>query len=74
MKVILTGSTGFIGHEVLEQCLQTPSITSVVVLSRRELPSSVGNNPKLKVTIVKDFLAYPESLLHDIEGAEACIW
>ncbi|KAI9870248.1 MAG: hypothetical protein M1830_004480 [Pleopsidium flavum] len=74
MKVILAGSTGFIGGEVLEQCLQNSSITSIIALSRRDLPFSVANNPKLKVTIVKDFLSYPESLLQDIKGAEACIW
>lgn len=75
MKIILTGSTGFIGREVLEQCLQNSSITSVVALSRRELPASVvDNNPKLKTVIVKDFLSYPDSVLHDIKGAEACIW
>ena len=75
MKVILTGSTGFIGQEVLEQCLQNSSITSIVALSRRELPPSVvDHNPKLKVTIVDNFLSYPESVLQDINGAEACIW
>ena len=74
MKVILAGSTGFIGREVLEQCLQSPSITSIIALSRRDLPSSVARNPKVKVTIVEDFLSYPQSLLQDIKGAEACIW
>lgn len=74
MKVILTGSTGFVGLEVLKQCLESPSITSVVALSRRELPSSATSNPKLKVTIINDFLSYPDSVLEDIKGAKACIW
>ena len=74
MKIILTGCTGFIGREILEQCLQNTSITSIIALSRRELPPSVTSNPKLKVVIVKDFLSYPDSLLQDIRGAEACIW
>ncbi|KAK2763767.1 hypothetical protein FQN54_009384 [Arachnomyces sp. PD_36] len=74
MKVILTGVTGFVGHEVLKQCLENPSITSVVALSRRELPSSVMSNPKLKVTIMNDFLSYSESTLEDLKGAKACIW
>ncbi|MCJ1242994.1 hypothetical protein MMC30_000190 [Trapelia coarctata] len=71
MKVILAGSTGFIGREVLEQCLQN---SSIIALSRRDLPSSVASNSKLKVVILEDFLSYPESLLQDIKGAEACIW
>lgn len=74
MKVILAGSTGFIGREVLEQCLQHSSITSIVALSRRELPSSVTSSPKIKVAIINDYLSYPESVLQDIKGAEACIW
>ena len=74
MKVILAGPTGFIGCEVLEQCLQHSFITSIVALSRRELPSSVSSNPKVKVAIMNDYLSYPESVLQDIKGAEACIW
>ncbi|KAF5861520.1 hypothetical protein ETB97_012846 [Aspergillus alliaceus] len=46
MKVILTGSTGFIGCEVLKQCLQNPSITSIVAFSRRDLPPTVTHHPK----------------------------
>lgn len=74
MKVILTGSTGFIGREVLEQCLQNTRITSVIALSRRELSSALTNNPKLKVLIMEDFLSYPPSVLQEIRDAEACIW
>lgn len=74
MKVILTGSSGFIGHEVLKQCLEAPFITSIVALSRRDLPSSVTSNPKLRVTIMNDFLSYSDPILEDIKGANACIW
>ncbi|KAI2906882.1 hypothetical protein CBS147371_10994 [Aspergillus niger] len=71
MKIILTGSTGFIGHQILTQCLQNPHITSIIALSRRPIPTK---NPKLTVKLVEDFLIYPESLLQDLRGAEACIW
>lgn len=76
MKVIIAGSTGFIGREVLEQCLQNPSITSIIALARRDLPASITSTAgqKLKVAIIKDFLSYPESVLQDIKGADACIW
>ncbi|KAK0636002.1 hypothetical protein B0T17DRAFT_517851 [Bombardia bombarda] len=74
MKVILTGCTGFTGGEVLEQCIQHPSITSVVVLSRRQLPASVASNPKVQVVIMDDFLSYNDDTLRAIEGADACIW
>lgn len=74
MKVILSGATGFIGSETLRQCLKSPSITSVVVLSRRSLSESVTSNPKLKVIIVDDFTAYPDTVLEELAGAEARIW
>jgi uncharacterized protein YbjT (DUF2867 family) len=70
MKVILTGSTGFVGREVLSQCLQHPAITSVVALSRRNLPA----HEKLQVAIVEDFLTYCDSVREEIKDADACIW
>jgi nucleoside-diphosphate-sugar epimerase len=74
MKSILTGCTGFIGSEVLSQCLRNPTITSVVVLSRRQLPDSVINDPKLNVVIMEDFNSYPVPVLKEFAGADACIW
>lgn len=70
MKLILVGSTGFVGHEVLSQCLQHPAITSIVALSRRDLPA----HEKLQVTIIEDFLNYPDSIRERIKDADACIW
>lgn len=74
MKFILTGCTGFIGGEVLLQCLQNPAITSVIALSRRQLPEAFAKDPKLNVVIIKDFNSYPDSVLEDLKGADACIW
>ncbi|KAK0863875.1 hypothetical protein LTR87_015994 [Friedmanniomyces endolithicus] len=71
MKIILTGSTGFIGSPVLSRSLAHPSITSIIALSRRPIPVS---HPKLTTVIQSDFLAYPPELLAQLQGAEACIW
>ncbi|CAL8574940.1 hypothetical protein XPA_000886 [Xanthoria parietina] len=71
MKVILTGSTGFVGREVLEQCLKNPSVTTIVALSRRDIACP---DPKLKVVILDNFLEYPDSIVREFDGAEACIW
>jgi uncharacterized protein YbjT (DUF2867 family) len=73
MKVILLGSTGFIGKEVLNQCLKNSAITSLIALSRHDLPEAVAN-PKLVVVIVKDFKLYSNSILEQLKGADACIW
>jgi uncharacterized protein YbjT (DUF2867 family) len=74
MKLILTGSTGFIGHEVLSQALAHPSITSIIALTRHPLPPPLTSNPKLQNVIVEDFLSYSPSVLEKIAGADACIW
>ena len=67
-------TTGFIGQEVLHQCLQNPSITSLVALSRRDLPGSATGNPKLKVLILNDFTSYPDTVLQELAGAESRIY
>jgi hypothetical protein len=74
MKVILTGSTGFIGGEVLSQCIRHPSITSIIVLSRREILDVSSSDEKTKVVIVDNFASYPENVVTEIADADACIW
>ena len=74
MKIIFTGATGFIGAGVLEQCVADDSITSIVVLSRKELPHSMRSHPKVKAIIHEDFLEYSDSTLEELSGAEGCIW
>jgi len=71
MKVILTGSTGFIGAEVLRQCISNPSINQIIALSRHPLSAS---HPKLTQITHSDFTDYPPSLLAQLAGADACIW
>ena len=73
MKVVLSGSTGYIGGEVLTQCLNHPSITSVLVLTRRN-PGDLAENSKVKVIIVKDFTLYDELTVKDLKTADAAIW
>ncbi|RAK79496.1 putative nucleoside-diphosphate-sugar epimerase [Aspergillus fijiensis CBS 313.89] len=69
MKIILAGTTGLVGQEVLTQCLAHPSITSILVLSRRELLNTI-THPKLQ-----DFLSYSDPhLAASLRGATACIW
>jgi uncharacterized protein YbjT (DUF2867 family) len=74
MKVILSGATGFIGGEVLNQALVHPAITSLVCLTRRALSEPASINPKVKTVILTDFLTYTPEILSQLEGAESCIW
>ncbi|KFY79032.1 hypothetical protein V499_01928 [Pseudogymnoascus sp. VKM F-103] len=73
MKIVLTGCTGLIGSAVLAECLQNPSVTSIIVLSRRPLSPPISHR-KLKVIVLADFLTYPEDVLTQLDGAQACIW
>jgi len=73
MKVILSGSTGYIGGEILTQCLTHPSITSLLILTRRH-PGPLAAHPKAKVILVKDFTSYDDPTIHELQTADAAIW
>ncbi|KAH8703250.1 hypothetical protein BGW36DRAFT_369041 [Talaromyces proteolyticus] len=73
MKVVLSGSTGRLGGAVLTHCLNHPSITSIILLTRRGI-EDVAQNPKVKVIIVKDFTAYDEPTISELQTADAAIW
>ena len=74
MKIIVSGCTGFVGGEVLAQCRCKTSITSIVVLSRRELSEEISNDPKVVPVIIKDFLNYSDEVKGEMAGASAAIW
>lgn len=68
MKVIITGATGMVGKGVLLECLDHPSITEVLSISRRTMGM---NHPKLKELLHADFSEF-ESVKALISGYDAC--
>lgn len=79
MKLVVAGSTGFVGAEVVRQAIRHPSVTSVVALGRREAPprpaSEQGHsNEKITSIACDDFEKYPPHVSQALEGADACIW
>ncbi|KAK7981722.1 NAD(P)-binding Rossmann-fold containing protein [Apiospora saccharicola] len=77
MKLVIGGSTGFVGTELLRQALESPAVTSIVGISRRETKvpdGSTDNASKLKSFICDDLNNYPEALKKELEDADACIW
>ena len=74
MKIIVAGGTGFIGSNVIKQCIAHPDIASVIVLSRREISVDLSESDKVKVLIHEDFSQYPASFLEELAGAQGCIW
>ncbi|KAL9091039.1 MAG: hypothetical protein Q9159_001665 [Coniocarpon cinnabarinum] len=73
MKVILSGATGYIGGQVLTNCLNHPSITTAVILTRRN-PGDIAKHSKAKLVTVSDFTSYDESTIKELQDADAAIW
>jgi hypothetical protein len=74
MKYILTGTSGFIGSEILTHCLSNPLITSLLILSQRPLPDIESCDPRIKVLVLDNFLSYPASIKSELSGVKAVLW
>ncbi|KAJ7459075.1 hypothetical protein B0H11DRAFT_2060327 [Mycena galericulata] len=76
MHIILTGASGNVGTPILRQCLASPNITRISILSRREfsLPVGEGMDPSKAQIIVHDNFNAMDPLSDVLKGADACIW
>jgi len=70
LNVIITGSSGMIGRGVLLECLDSPKITSILIVNRKTISLS---HPKLKEVLVANFLDL-ESIQKDLNGYDACFF
>ena len=78
MKVIVAGA-GFVGSEVIRQCLSIPQITTVVALARKAVTAppnlEPGSDPsKLQSLVIQDYSEWPDALKRELSGAAGCIW
>jgi hypothetical protein len=69
-RVIITGVTGMVGEGVLHECLESPSIEKILVVSRR--PSGI-THPKLTELIQTDFFNL-SSIEPGLTGYHACFF
>ena len=75
MKLIISGGAGFVATEVIRQSLLHPTITSLVVFSRRPVHPPPGiDASKMQHVALKDYDDYPDSVKSHLAGANACIW
>lgn len=70
MKLLITGSTGMVGSELLRQAIIDNDVTSIIALSRKPLDIQ---HPKLKTIIHKNFLDY-SSLGYLFIDCDVCAW
>lgn len=69
-NVIITGTTGMVGEGVLMQCLNSPEISSVLVINRK---ISGYTHPKLKEIIHSDFFDFSK-IESQLAGYNACFF
>lgn len=72
MKVLIAGSTGMVGSLILEKCLQSDEIDSVVSLVRK--PTTLSHL-KLTEIVIHDFVDYKghDTLFQNIKTGFFCI-
>ena len=70
MKLIITGSTGFVGKGVLLECLKDERISTILVINREPLGI---HNPKLKEIIHSNFFDL-SPIKNSLAGYEACFF
>ncbi|KAH0283590.1 hypothetical protein M436DRAFT_71197 [Aureobasidium namibiae CBS 147.97] len=71
--IIVTGATGLAGSAFLAECLASPAIAKVSILSRRPAEFAKAD-PKAHIVIHSGYSSYPSSALEQIRGATGCIW
>ena len=76
MKILITGATGQIGTEVLEQCIAHNYVREIYCLVRKPLAEKYSTHRKVTQIIHEDFSQYPQHLLDKLAnyGIEGCIW
>lgn len=77
MKLIVAGSTGLLGTELIRQAASHRAITQIIALARREtpLPSDIGpGGSKVRSVACEDFENYADEVKKELSGADACIW
>lgn len=70
MKIIITGSTGTVGAELVRQAVADNDVSQVILLARKPAETQ---HPKIREIIHSNFLDY-SGLEHVFREADACIW
>lgn len=76
MKLIVTGSTGLVGAEIIRQALEMKEITQIIAVARKPVQVAEGSDPtsKVKSVVIRDYGEYTEEVKAEFAGADVCIW
>ena len=76
MKLIIGGSTGFVGSEIVRQSCRHSKITSIVALARSHVqpPSGAADVFTLHPVLVDSYDTYSSDVRQHFVDADACIW
>lgn len=70
LKVVITGTNGFVGQGALLECLKSPKVEKILSVTRRSLNRS---HPKLSELVIPDFMALTEND-ERLQGYNTCIY
>lgn len=70
MKVVITGASGMVGWGVLLECLDSETVTKVLLVNRKHVEIS---HPKLEELLIPDFATYKDEK-HLLAGYDACFF
>ena len=80
-RIIVLGASGFIGGNVVQQCINSVLIDEVIVITRRVLSDALLRNPKVKLIIKEEFSGWGEETWKELDvlagglsGCAGCIW
>ncbi|KAI0826391.1 hypothetical protein BC629DRAFT_1455920 [Irpex lacteus] len=78
MRLLITGATGLAGLNVYRAALEDPTVSSITLLMRRDMPSwaVLPENASVKTTTIvhKDFTTYQPDLAAQLIQHDACLW
>jgi uncharacterized protein YbjT (DUF2867 family) len=70
MKAILFGATGMVGQGVLQECLRSRDVKSILSIGRRE---TGRQDPKLREIVHRDFTDF-SAVEGELSGCDACFF
>lgn len=70
MKILLTGSTGMVGRSVLNECLESDTVSEIVLINRKSLNLK---HPKVREILLPDFSDI-ENIKNELPAFDACFY